>query len=234
MAKLVSHIAQMVQDSFEQSFAPQDSFFRDIDYQLRVIDARDAMLEDEFLVQWKYNQARGNQYSEFIHINPFWLKRITIDLEHDKELGEWYANICEPVFEFPMDECGYGVQEVHPYGQKCAEFVRILNHQSWQVCLTATSSIVLYSVQNCKIVLHNFDGFCTSKLDVMIVPSQAALPINEQTVPDGKADEIREMVISKMWRDYSARLGKINMTNDGNQNPQPVESGAIYDGLKTK
>lgn len=221
-------------DDFEQSFKPQDSFMELIDYALKVVDARDAMLEDEFLVQWKINQQRGNSYSNFIHVSPDWQKRITVKIDEDKERHEWFAEICEPLFEFPMDNAGMGIQVVQPYGQKCAEFVRIQDNQTWQICLTATSPIILYSVQKCRITLHNFDGACTDKLDVRIVPSQSSLPINTQTVPDGKADEVKEMVMSKIWRNYAARLGKIDMENSGNSNPTNNESSAVYEGLKTK
>lgn len=234
MAKLVPDVAQQIQDDFEQSFAPQDSFFKPIDYQLKVIDARDAMLEEEFLIQWKYAQQKGIPYSSYIAISPDWKKRITIKLDHDKERDEWFADICEPLYEFPMDYCGLGVQEVQPLGQKCAEFVRIQTSEVWQTCLTASSPVILYSVEKCRIKLHNFDGACTDKLDVWIIPSQSSLPINEQVVPDGKADTIREMVISNIWRNYNARLGKIDMSNEGNSNPNPNESAMVYEGLKTK
>lgn len=234
MAKLVYDLAQQLEDSFYQSFKPADAFLTIDDFALKVGDETNGLLEEEFLVQWKINQQRGNPYANFIHINPFWLKRITVDIKEDKERHEWYAEICEPIFEFPMDEYGNGVQDVKPYGQKCAEFVRILNHQIWQYCLTATSPIILYVVENCRIKLLNFDGACTEKLDVLIVPSQSAIPINERTLPDGKASEIYERVMSRVWRDYGARLGKIDMTNDGNENAQPIESGAVYDNLKTK
>lgn len=234
MAKLVYDEAQIVLDDFYQSFKTESDFFDLQDAALRIVDARDAMIEDEFLVQWKINKQRGNANSSFIRVNPDWQKRITIDIKEDKERGEWYGEICEPLFEFPMDSYGNGVQEVWPYGQKCAEFIRIQDSEAWQICLTASSPIILYSVQKCRITLHNFDGACTDKLDVRIVPSQSSLPINEQVVPDGKSDEIREMVISKMWRNYSARLGKIDMSNNGNPNVEPDNSGMVYDNLKTK
>jgi hypothetical protein len=91
----------------------------------------------------------------------------------------------------------------------------------------------LFSVEKCRIWLHNFFGCCKS-LELLIIPSQGGLPLEKQTVPDGKAANIREVVLNKAFRDMQARLGKISMHNDGNKNPNPNESSEVYDSLKTK
>lgn len=234
MSKKVIDLAQVIQDDFYQSFKTEDGFFGIEDFALKIIDERDSALNEEFTVQWRIAQQKNNLYS-FVLVNPQWQKRVTLDIKHDDERMFYYVEICEPIYEFPFDQVGMGIQEVSPLGQNCSEFVRITLGQGWQPCMVSgTSSVVFYAVENCKIILYNFNGYCTKKLDVRIVPSQSALPINQQTVPDGKAAEIREKVLSKMWRDYMAKKGQIKVTNDGNPNPEPNETGLTYGGLVTK
>lgn len=225
MAKLVLDQAQIVMDSFYQDFRPDSGFFTLEDFADRVVDVRDSELEREFLIQ--YQLTRGSPPK----INPAWLKRIKVKVDHD-ENGDAFADVCEPLFEFPMDELGSGIQDVIPFKQGCAEFIRISTNQVWQLCMLPPTDRNFYAIEKCRIWLYNFFG-CTDYLSVLIVPSQSGLPLSEQTVPDGKAESIREVVMNSMWRDWQVKLGKINVHGDGNPNPQPNETGQLYD-LKTK
>lgn len=234
MSKLVLDISQVILDDFYQTFQTENDFFGLPDTAKKVIDERDSSLNEEFTVQWRLAQQKNNLYN-FIIVNPMWQQRTVIDIKHDDDRKQYYAEMCDPVYEFPFDQYGMGIQEVMPMGSDCSEFVRISTSQAWQPCMVSgTSSMVFYSIENCRINLYNFNGYCTKKLDVRYVPSQSALPVNKQTVPDGKASEIREKVLSKMWRDYMAKKGQIKVTNDGNPNPQPNETGLTYAGLVTK
>lgn len=234
MGKLVLDQSQIALDDYYQTYKTESDFFSLEDFAKKIVDERDLSLNEEFTVEWRIAKQRNNLYS-FILVNPQWQKRITADIKHDVELNMYYAEICEPIYEFPFDQVGMGVQQVSPLGSDCGQFIRIANSQTWQPCMVSgTSGVVFYAVQNCRINLYNFNGYCTKKLGVNIVESQSALPINKQTVPDGKAAEIREKVLSKMWRDYMAKKGQIKVTNDGNPNAQPNETGLTYAGLVTK
>lgn len=219
-------------DDFFQEFKPEDSFITLDDIAKKVVDERDALLEQEFLIQWRIEQ-QSKSPNYYIAINPQWQKHEFVALEKNEDSGLWFAKICTPLFEFPLDEYGVSVQNVMPFGSSCSQFVRMAQNEEWQLCLMPTVSTIFYTVENCQVILHNFDGYCTSKLDIQIVPSQSALPYNQQTIPDGKAAQIREAVLSKMFRDYAAKRGQIKMHNDGNPNVQN-ETGLIYDNLKTK
>lgn len=224
MAKLVLDQAQIAMDSFYQDFRPDSAFYILEDFADRIVDVRDSELEREFMIQYARDEP--------VKINPAWLKRVKVKVDLD-ENGSAFADICEPLYEFPIDEVGLAVQEVMPFGQGCAEFVRIGINQVWQVCMIPPTDKNFYSVEKCRIWLYNFFG-CTDYLNVLIVPSQSGLPLEQQTVPDGKAESIREVVLNSMWRDYNMKLGKISVHGDGNPNPQPNETGQVYDTLKTK
>lgn len=227
MAKLVLDQAQIAMDSFYQSFMPANAFFVLNDFAYRIIDERDSMLETEFLIQ--YNRDKNS----FPIINPAWLERETVEVKKDS-VGRWYAETCRTLFEFPFDERGVAIQTVMPLGgSDCAQFVRITNDQQWQLCMLPPTSINFFSVEKCRIWLYNFGG-CCDNLELSFVPSQGGLSLEEQTVPDGKAANIREVVLSKMMRDMQIKLGKISAHNDNNPNPNPNESSLIYDGVKTK
>lgn len=227
MAQAVLDVAQGIQDDFEQGFAGANSFFKLDDYARKVCEERDSELEREFLVQYQQNKM------SFPIINPNWLRTVFVDLVKDKDTGEWSGLICEPLYEFPFDELGSAIQGVAPMGSGCAEFVRISHHQGWQVCITPSLDISFFSIEGCKILLYNFFG-CTEKLRVSIVPSQSAFPFEQQTVPDGKVAQIKEVVLNRMFRDFQIKMGKISMHNDGNLNPNPNETSELYTGLKTK
>lgn len=226
MAKNLLDQAQIVMDSFYQEFAPANAFFSLDDFAQRIADCRDSELEREFLIQYQQNKL------SFPIVNPAWLSRETVEIKKDEE-GNSYADVCTPLYEFPFDSKGSGVQEVIPMGTACAEFIRIAFDQVWQVCMAPSNSVNFYSVEKCRIWLHNFYA-CTDKLMVLLVPSQSGLSFEKQSVPDGKAESIRELVLNRMWRDYQVKLGKIVTHTDGNPNPQPNETGLLYEGLKTK
>lgn len=232
--KLVYDIAQQCEDSFYQSFRPASAFFTLEDFALSVINERDDLLDQEFRQLWNYNQQRnkGNN-SDFINVNPQWVITIKEEIKYDDENKNPYVDICKPLYEFPSDEFGNGVQSVSPVGGGCTQFVRIMSSTDWQICMTATNEITFYSLEGCRIFLHNFNGCCKS-LSIRIIPSQSALPINEQTVPDGKAAHIIEVVLQKMFRSYQAKLGKIEMVNQQNPNPSPNETSTLYPNLTTK
>lgn len=227
MAQAVLDVAQGIQDDFEQGFRAANSFFTLEDYARKVCEERDSELEREFLVQYQQNKR------SFPVINPNWLKTVFIDLTKDHETGEWSGLICEPLFEFPFDELGSSVVDVSPSGNSCGEFVRISHHQSWAICMTPTTDMIFFSVQGCRLLLYNFFG-CTEKARATIVPSQSGLPFEQQSVPDGKVAQIKEVVLNRMFRDFQVKLGKISAHNSGNPNPSPNETDLIYDGLKTK
>lgn len=231
MAKALLDQAQILEDSFYQTFKPQDAFFGTEDFARLLSDERDSLLDQEFYVLFQLSQRKGS--IGFIQVNPQWTKRITVEAVYDKEGKIWSAEICEPIYEFPFDEYGMGIQDVRPFGSECGEFVRISSNQHWQLCFAAPNDMIFYSLEGCKITLYNFNG-CAEKLDIRIVPSQSKLPLEQQYVPDGKASQIREMVLSRMLRDYAAKPGKLDMSNDGNANPQPNETGLVFDNLKTK
>ncbi len=126
-----------------------------------------------------------------------------------------------------------GVQRLSPRGSACGEFIRISPNQAWQLCIAAPSSIAFYSISGCRVTLYNFNG-CADELDLWVVPSQSKLSLENQTIPDGMASQVRELVLSKLFRDYQAKQGKIDMNNDGNPNPQPNETGMIYTNTKTQ
>lgn len=226
MSKLVLDIAQGIEDDFYSGFRPANGFFTIEDIARKVVDERDSELDREFLVQL-------NNKNQYPMVNPMWVKHVIVPIEQDDTTKQYFAKICEPLYEFPMDERGMATQTVSPFGGGCSQFVRITTQQDWSLYLTASSDIVFYSVEGCRILLSNFYN-CCDKVDCVIVPSQSGLPLNQQTVPDGKAANIREVVLSKMFRDYQARLGKISQHNDGNKNPQPNESGLIFENLTTK
>lgn len=226
MAKAVLTQAQLVMDDFFQSFRPATAFYDLEDFAYRIIDERDNLLEAEFLVQFNRNK------NSFPIVSPSWLTREAVDVKKDEQ-GRFYADVCASLFEFPEDIFGSGIQNVVPFGSECAEFVRITNHQTWQVCLSVSSSVNLYAVEKCRIWLYNFFG-CTDKLEIRLVPSQAGLSLENQTVPDGKAADIREIVLNKAFRDMQARLNRISTHNDGNPNSNPNETSMVYDNLKTK
>jgi hypothetical protein len=227
MAKNLLDQAQICMDDFNQSFAPANAFYTLEDFGYRLIDERDNLLETEFLVQYYKNK------NQFPIINSQWLSREVVDVKKDEE-GRWYADSCIPLFEFPFDERGFAIQNVTPLGGgDCAQFVRIPNDQQWQICMLVANSMNYFSVEKCRIWLYNFFN-CCQKLELSIVPSQAGLSLENQTLPDGKAAQIREVVLNKAFRDMNAKLGKISQHNDGNANPNPNETSAIYTDIKTK
>lgn len=226
MAKLILEQAQICEDDFHQQFRPATAFFSIDDFAAGIRDERDNLLDTEFQIQ--INKNKG----VFPEVNPNWLSREVVDVKRDEQ-GKWYADVCTPLYEFPQDERGMGIQDIDPFGGGCAEFVRITNHQAWQICLLPPTHQNFYSVEKCRIWLYNFFN-CTPKLEVTIVASQSGLPLDKQTVPDGKAATIREVVLNKFFRNYQVKLGKIKTINDGNPNPQPNETGLTYDALKTK
>lgn len=227
MAKSILDQSQILLDDFYGGFRPATGFFDITDVAYRLIDARDEMLEQEFLVEKNKNK---NQYPT---LNNSWLKREKLTIEKDDD-GRYFADVCTPIYELPMDETGAGIQSVDPSGQSgCAEFIRITNQQTWSICLTATTNSVFFAVEGCRIWLYNFFG-CCQKLEIVFVPSQAGLPLEQQFIPDGKAAQCREIVLNKMLRDWQIHLGKIKVLSDGNANIEQNESGLIYTDLKTK
>lgn len=220
MAKLVLDLAQTVQDDFYQQYRDAAGFFTIEDFARALIDECDARIEAEF-----YAQLKSSKGGKFVApaVNPSWVIHEFVPIEKEKETEKWIANICKPFYQFPEDEWGYGVQDVAPFGQSCGDFIRIKQSQVWSLCLVDLDSQVLFTVDGCRLILYNFHG-CTDKLDVTIVPSQSGLPMSEQTIPDGQAAPIREAVLSKMLRNYQAKLGKIPMINSGNANPQQNET----------
>lgn len=226
MAKSVLDQAQIVTDSFYQNFRPATAFFTLEDFARRIIDVRDSEMEKDFLIQYQQNK------NSFPIISPQWLEREVVKIDRNEE-GNFYADVCTPVFEIPFDVRGAGIQEVSPMGSACAEFIRISHNQTWQMCMIATTDANFYSIEKCRIWLHNFYA-CAEKLNVLFVPSQAGLPLEKQTVPDGKAETIREVVLNSVWRDYQMKLGKISTHVDGNPNPNPNESSMLYESTKTK
>lgn len=226
MAKNLLDQAQICEDDFYQTYRPANAFFGINDFAAKLVDERDNLLEAEFKIQLNRNR------NQFPVISPQWLSREMAEVKKDDQ-GRFYVDICTPLFEFPEDERGSGLQNVIPYGKACAEFIRITPDQVWGMCMLPATSTNFYSLEKCRIWLHNFYA-CTEKLEVVIVASQSGLSFENQSIPDGKAATIREIVINKMFRDYQVKLGKIQVVNDGNPNPQPNETGMIYEGLKTK
>lgn len=219
MAKLVLDQAQKVMDAFYQQYRDAAGFFTIDDFARELVDESDARIEAEFYAQLKNSKQKG--YAPCV--NPSWVTHEFVAIEKEKETDKWIANICKPFYQFPEDEWGYGVQDVQPFGSDCADFIRIKQSQVWSLCLVDLDSQVLYTVDGCRLILYNFHG-CAEKLDVTIVPTQSGLPMAEQTIPDGVAAPIREAVLSKMFRNYQAKLGKIPMINSGNANPQQNET----------
>lgn len=226
MARLALDVAQQIEDDFNQTFRPANAFFTLEDFALKAVQVRDSELEREFLIQYQQNKT------SFPVINPMWLDREKVPVKKDEE-GNWYADVCTPIYELPMDSRGAGIQDVKPFGNSCAEFVRITNQQQWQICMLPPTNQNFYSIEKCRIWLHNFYG-CTDSLNVVLVPSQSGKSLDQQTIPDGKVASVIEVVLNSMWRNYQIKLGKISVHGDGNPNPNPNETSMVYQDLKTK
>lgn len=211
MIKL-SLLAQMTMDKFYQGFASRDRFFTKADFQ-RDCALMYIKLANDLYQQEKRENKRLEGFS-FVEISPSLLISETVDVKHDGDTKEVYAQTSQQFFSFEYDSMLNSLQIIQKLDGNCGEFIKISLTDAPFVCRMPTNNKVYFYGEGCNKIIFRNASCMPKKVKVFYAPS---ILDNPNAVMSETFSESVQSAVLQLY--FGSKQGMvIHKVNDGNSN----------------
>lgn len=223
----VRNTAQQAIDLFYLQYATSADFLQNDWWERQALITRNQIINEEFVASKKGDidsqQELASLYEYF-----------DADVTKVKGTENYEAIIPVPFFIFQFDRFSSGVQYISPTKTACGELIRIRKAEAWAACKSPIKNVAYWYADAMKIIFVNIKAGCLKKVNIALIPSfDCADNMSEQIIPDGIEGKVIAAVVAQAFDAWMRRNGKIDQTNDQNQNVNSDQSGNVFKNERT-
>lgn len=219
MGVTLKYIGQMAMDSYFQNYKGNADFFELDDFIVRA----GAVIADYYqkIYDAKYVELRQEKRAamDLVGFDTEMLSIQPLEVKHDRESGEYYSDITEPVMTFFSDKSNVGYQLLLPRSPKNVNLERTSLDELWQVQYVPYVNRVFWLPDNGKITYIK-KGSCNIKeVSLYYIPAlmnKDGEVLRDAQIADGIVDLAINRTVGVMKQIAAGTI--IKETNDFNGN----------------
>lgn len=227
MAKLIE-VATRVQDLYYQNYTPNDAFLDIEDFKYWVAVTYSSMLNTIYQGQRRENRQMDG-FSN-IEISAAWLLPQELLIQCDKNTGDFFIELNQPIFSFDFDGAANGLQGVHSIGGTHHLYRKIsLNERRFRQIVPPVSAVLYYLYTTTKIRLWGkgpgLNPTTGATVEVQMIPAVAGSD-NDCLLSDNIVGQLSLATLDMLFKAKNGNF--IQKVDDQNPNtPAPQGNPAL-------